>query len=82
MRLDSTDTFKRAGMTETSTIPAALASLADAQIAATRIDDTQYLVDERFRFFPANGYWIARDGKSRGYGVRGLIFAVKASADV
>lgn len=78
MMIDATDTHKRRGMTVMSTVPAALAALTEAQITVSRVDDVEYLVDERFTFFPANSFWRAIDGSTRGYGTRSLILAVRA----
>lgn len=54
-------------------IPAALQAIENAGLPCTAADDGSYLVAERYRFFPANGFWRSLDSTLFGYGPRTLI---------
>lgn len=54
-------------------ITAALQAIENAGFPCTAADDGSYLVAERYRFFPANGFWRSLDSTLFGYGPRTLI---------
>jgi hypothetical protein len=68
------------GMTDATSILAAMSLLDQAGIRYERLDAGQMEVAGKFILYAQSGYWRAKPGDRRGYTVRELITEIKGAA--